>query len=87
MLIIILFILLILYLSSIEHFQYFNGVPKRFVPIKKKNVMFTIPIKDRETCIQLCKETPRCTGVNYFQNKCTLYKNILKPIEYPIYSF
>ena len=55
-----------------------------FVPINKRNIMFDLPAKDREQCLSLCIETPRCVGVNYNQNTCTLYKG--KYDDFKIYD-
>lgn len=74
----IVFILLLLLHSTIEQFQYFKSnnsfIAYDYIPVKSKNIMFSIPIKDKDQCNNLCKTTPRCVGYNYNQNSCTLYR-------------
>lgn len=63
---------------KIEKFQYIvkshKVYPVEYIPTKKENKILTTETKAVSCCVNLCKETPRCNGINFFLNECTLYK-------------
>ena len=93
MITIMIMIILLLYITSnqkIENFQYFlkdnKYQPYAFVDIGKDQTMLTIDVENDASCENMCITTPRCDGFNYFQGKCTLYKNFKNvPLEVKTY--
>lgn len=82
--IVIIVTVLILYRDyNTEYFQYFKDYktnlynPYAFIDVSKDNTAFTLTDStyDKAFCQNLCEITPRCSGYNFFQNSCTLYKN------------
>lgn len=56
-----------------------DKISKKIVPIElidKKDLIFSVRSRNFKECQQLCLDTPRCDGFNYFLNECDLYKNI-----------
>ena len=72
--IIIIIILLFINSNIKEHFQYFNN--KSYGYVKIKNNPPSIYTDNHKNCLILCNYTPRCSGYNYYNNLCTIYKNI-----------
>lgn len=72
--ILIIIILLIIHNNISEHFQYFNH--KAYSYVKIKNNPPSIYTDNHKNCSLLCDYTPHCSGYNYYNNSCNIYKNM-----------
>jgi len=70
------------YSSFAEQFQYIldkdtgEFKAKEYIRTTDKNQMLTIPSNTLCKCTELCKMTPKCSGINYYIDECTLYKQL-----------